>query len=82
MRLERKHFVAIWLTVFGLLAHSAGALAQAVADPRVADLVQAGKVRIGVFPLSNIQKRLPDNRRVLPLEFHVHFRRVSDSVRS
>ena len=43
MRLERKHFVAIWLTVFGLLAHSAGALAQAVADPRVADLVQAGK---------------------------------------
>ena len=50
MRLERKHFVAIWLTVFGLLAHSAGALAQAVADPRVADLVQAGKVRIGVFP--------------------------------
>ena len=83
MRLERKHFVAIWLTVFGLLAHSAGALAQAVADPRVADLVQAGKVRIGVFPSFQYSKTATGyTRRVLPLEFHVHFRRVSDSVRS
>jgi hypothetical protein len=50
MRVARQYFVAICLTIFGLLAHSSGALAQAVADPRVADLVQAGKVRIGVFP--------------------------------
>jgi polar amino acid transport system substrate-binding protein len=36
--------------MFIVLAQSAGAVAQCVIDPRVADLVQAGKVRIGVFP--------------------------------
>ncbi|MGB9272048.1 MAG: transporter substrate-binding domain-containing protein [Pseudolabrys sp.] len=50
MTLKRKHFAAIGITMFALLAQSVGTVAQTVADPRVADLVKAGKVRIGVFP--------------------------------
>jgi polar amino acid transport system substrate-binding protein len=50
MRLGRKHFAVMSFAMFVVLAQSASALAQAVADPRVADLIQAGKVRIGVFP--------------------------------
>jgi len=29
--------------------------AQQAPDPRVADLVQAGKIRVGVFPVSNCE---------------------------
>jgi polar amino acid transport system substrate-binding protein len=50
MRLKRKHFVAIGLVMFAVLAQSVGTVAQTAADPRVADLVKAGKIRIGVFP--------------------------------
>ena len=49
MRLGRKYFAAISCAMFVVLVQSA-APAQTIADPRVADLVQAKKVRIGVFP--------------------------------
>jgi polar amino acid transport system substrate-binding protein len=50
MRLKRKHFAAIGLAMFAVLAQLVGAVAQTATDPRVADLVKAGKIRIGVFP--------------------------------
>jgi polar amino acid transport system substrate-binding protein len=50
MRLKWKHFAAIGLAMCAVLAQSVGTAAQTAADPRVADLVKAGKVRSGVFP--------------------------------
>ncbi len=50
MRLKRKHFAAIGFAMCAVLTQSVGMVAQTAADPRVADLVKAGKVRIGVFP--------------------------------
>ena len=82
MTLKRKHFAAIGITMFALLAQSVGTVAQTVADPRVADLVKAGKVRIGVFHLSNTRKLQRGNRRALLLGFHARFRRVSVLARS
>jgi hypothetical protein len=57
MRLGRKHFAVMSFAMFVVLAQSASALAQAVADPRVADLIQAGKVRIGVFYLDGAPRK-------------------------
>ena len=50
MRLKRKHLAAIGFVIFAVLAQLVGAVAQTATDPRVADLVKAGKIRIGVFP--------------------------------
>jgi polar amino acid transport system substrate-binding protein len=50
MRLPLRLFAVMSFATFVVLAQSAVALAQAVTDPRMADLVQAGKIRIGVFP--------------------------------
>jgi polar amino acid transport system substrate-binding protein len=49
MAVRRTIFVAS-IGVLAVLAQSAATFAQPVTDPRVADLVQAGKIRIGVFP--------------------------------
>jgi polar amino acid transport system substrate-binding protein len=46
MRMSLRVFV----TMLGLLASAATAGAQQTPDPRIADLVQAGKVRFGTFP--------------------------------
>jgi polar amino acid transport system substrate-binding protein len=46
MKKNLRHCVVI----IALLAGTAGGSAQQTADPRVADLIQAGKVRFGTFP--------------------------------
>jgi ABC-type amino acid transport substrate-binding protein len=40
----------IYLMLWALLASAGPAVAQQVPDERVADLVKAGKIRIGLFP--------------------------------
>ena len=47
---ETEAFSGHWLVMFAVLAQLVGAVAQTATDPRVADLVKAGKIRIGVFP--------------------------------
>lgn len=68
MKLERKHFTVVSFAMFVVLGQSVGAVAQTVADPRVADLVQAGKVRIGVLPSFQYSKTATGQPPGLPSE--------------
>ena len=50
MKMRRTFFTAFSSCLIQAFAQFAGAIAEAqqVSDPRVADLVQAGKIRVGV----------------------------------
>jgi ABC-type amino acid transport substrate-binding protein len=72
MGLKRKHLAAIGFVMFAVLAQLVGAVAQTATDPRVADLVKAGKIRIGVFP-SFQYSTATGQPQGLAIGFHVRF---------